>query len=274
MLKAKPAYAIWPWGLKEKAQMRQAIQDIKEVGFNFFESVESAVALFRDDQAGFKSMTDEFQVYPVSFYFWQRGDRKQDVETVRQSLDFMAANNVKRMSVQGAGKKGGGATPEELKNVVDTCMEIGKLVKPYGIVPCIHPHANTMIMFENEIDFVMQNTDPDLIAFGPDTAHLMISQCDPATIFDRYADRIRFTHMKDVKKRHDVKGDGAEKQGFEIYSDFLEMGEGDVDFDAVFDILDRAGYDGYLTAELDKSRFGNRKSAEMNMAFYRQHGLA
>lgn len=270
--KAKLAYAIWPWGLAKKEQMAQALKDVKEVGYHYFESVESAVTLFQDDQAGFKRLTDEYQVYPASFYFWQRGDYEKDVNTVRQALDFMNTNNVKRMSVQAPGKKGG-ATPAELQHVLKTCAAIGKLTKPHGIVPCIHPHANTMVMYKNEIDFIMQNTNPDEIGFGPDTAHLTVGRCDAVEIYDRYAARIKFTHLKDVKKNKAVAGDGAKKEGFEIYSDFLEMGEGDVDFDGIFKVLDKVGYAGYLTAEIDRSRFGNRRSAEMNMAFFRKHGL-
>jgi len=39
MTKAKLAYAIWPWGLKEEAQMIQGMEDIKSIGFRYFESV-------------------------------------------------------------------------------------------------------------------------------------------------------------------------------------------------------------------------------------------
>ena len=45
MSKAKLAYAIWPWGLKTKEQMISALQDIKAIGFNYFESVAAAVDL-------------------------------------------------------------------------------------------------------------------------------------------------------------------------------------------------------------------------------------
>jgi inosose dehydratase len=272
-MKAKLAYAIWPWGLKERQQMITAIKDIKEIGYKYYESVQSALDLFKDDLPAFRAITEEYQVYPVSFYFWLRGDPKKDVEGLKACLDLMADNKIKTISVQASGKRGGGATPEELSYVLKTVNEFGLITKPYGIMPCVHPHANTTIMFEKEIDFIMQNTDPTLVAFGPDTAHLMVSKCDPVEMFDRYAERIRFVHLKDVKKMKQAEGDGAKSAGFEIYSNFLELGEGDVNFTAVFKILERVKYDGFLTLELDSSRYGNKQSAEMNMKYMKQHGF-
>ena len=273
MTKAKLAYAIWPWGLKEEAQMIQGMEDIKAVGFRYFESVATAVDLFKGRTKEFKAIMDQHQLYPVSFYFWNRGDSEKDVRTVQEALDFLAANNIRSISVQATGKKGG-ATPEELQADLKTIQRIGAACKPYGIMPCLHPHANTRVMFEKEIDFMMQNTDPDQVFFGPDTAHLAVGRCDPVQVFDKYADRIRFVHLKDVKKEKAVDGDGAQKTGFEIYSNFLELGEGTVNFPAIFKILDRVAFDGYLTVELDSSRFGNKESAVMNMKFMKAHGLA
>ena len=271
-MKAKLAYAIWPWGLKEDAQMIQGMKDIKEVGFRYFESVATAVEMFKGRTAEFKAIMDEHQVYPVSFYFWNRGDAEKDVRTVAEALDFLAANKIRSISVQASGKKGG-ATPEELKAELKTIERIGKACKPYGIKPCLHPHAHTRVMFENEVDFIMQNTDPEHIWFGPDSAHLMVGNCNPVEIFDRYAKRIAFVHLKDVRKNKQVEGDGGQKQGFEVYSSFLELGEGEVDFPAIFKILERVNFDGYLTLELDHSRFGNKESAAMNMKYMKGHGF-
>lgn len=272
MSKAKLAYAIWPWGLKEKSQMVTALKEIKEVGYSYFESVATAVDMFRDDLKEFQDIVNEHQVFPVSFYFWNRGDMKNDVETVERSLDFLAANNIKRMNVQAAGKKGGGATPEELRATLETVQAIGKVAKPYGIMPCIHPHANTLVMFENEIDFIMQNTDPAEVGFGPDTAHMTVGNCDPVAVTERYANRVGFTHLKDVRKNKAVDGDSGKNEGFEIYSDFLELGEGEVDIPGFVKVLENVGYDGFLTVELDRSRYTNKESAAINLRYMEKLG--
>lgn len=271
MTKTRLAYAIWPWGLKEEAQMIQGMKDIKSAGFHYFESVATAVDMFKGRTREFKAIMDEYQVYPVSFYFWNRGDFEKDVRTVQEALDFLAANNIHAINVQAAGKKGG-ATPAELKAELKTLQRIGAACKPYGILPCLHPHANTMVMFENEIDFMMENTDPAEIGLGPDTAHLTVGRCDPVAVTRRYAKRVGFTHLKDVRKNKAVQGDAGKSEGFEIYSDFLELGEGEVDIPGFLKVLDDAGYGGYLTLELDRSRYSNQESAAMNMRYMRKLG--
>ena len=269
--KAKLAYATWPWGLETKDQLIQAVTDMKAVGFQSFESVCHTVALFKNDVNEFKAITEGNGVRAVSFYFFQGGNIEDDVKQVQESLDFLAACNIKRMSIQVTWKKDGGATEPELKGVLEYLDRVGKLCKPYGILPCLHPHANTMVMYENEIDYVMQRVDPALIWFGPDSAHLTVGKCDAVEIFKRYSDRIRFVHLKDVKKNKQAAGDDG-KQGFEVYSNFLELGEGEVDIPGCLNVLEGVGYDGYLTIELDSSRFGNKESAIMNQAYMKKLG--
>ncbi len=272
MSKAKLAYAVWPWGLKEKSQMIAALKDMQEIGCKYFESVATAVDLFRDSLKEFQDIVNDHQVFPVSFYFWNRGDKANDVATVERSLDFLAANKITRMNVQAAGKKGGGASPEELRMVLETIQAIGKLARPYGILPCVHPHANTMVMFENEIDFIMQNTDPAEVGFGPDTAHMTVGRCDPVAVTRRYAKRVGFTHIKDVRKEHKVEGDFGNQRGFEVFSSFLELGQGEVDIPGFVKVLEEVGYDSYYTVELDKAPVSNKASAAANMAYMRKLG--
>ena len=101
MSKAKFAYAIWPWGLETKEQMIQALKDVGEIGYEAFESVESAVDLFDGDIGEFKRIIDDHGVRPASFYFWLKGDERDDVGRVRNKIEFLAASDVQRMSVQG-----------------------------------------------------------------------------------------------------------------------------------------------------------------------------
>lgn len=259
----KLAYAIWPWGLNKKEEMIQGIKDIKEIGFQYFESVVSAVDLYENQVGEFRAVMQEYEVYPVSFYFWQNGEEEHDVQGVQRVMEFLAANGVHRMSIQ-APSKHGGATRSELDYVLKVLDKIGKITKRNGIMPCVHPHHGTMVMYENEIDYIMQNTDPELISLCPDTAHLTVGKCNPVEIVGRYADRVRFVHLKDIKKSTEVMALDEPGKGFDVYSSFVELGHGDVDFKGVLRILKKASYDGYLTIELDRSRFGNKESATMN----------
>ena len=273
MFKQKFAYAIWPWGLNTKEQMIQALKDIKEVGFTKFESVRNAIDVFKNNAHEFKAITDEYGVYPVSFYFHQTGDEKTDVEEVKNKIEFLKINNVHRMSIQAPGISGRPATQEELTHVLKTIEKISPITKEYDVIPCVHPHAGTMIMYENEIDFIMQNSDPEYVSFCPDTAHLVLGKCAPLEIFKRYIDRIKFVHLKDVTKNTEIKVVDGENKGFDVYSSFLELGNGNVDFKSIFKMLEENKYDGYLAVELDKSQYSNKESALISMKYLKKNLL-
>lgn len=260
MYKPKIAYAIWPWGLDTKEQMIQALKDIKSLGYTKFESVRNAIDVFKSNAREFKAVTDEYGVHPVSFYFHQTGKEDADVEEVRTKIEFLVANNVHRMSVQAPMLYGRPASQDELNLVLRTVEKIGKITKKYNVVPCVHPHNNTMIMYENEIDFIMKNTDPEYISMGPDTAHLVLGKCDPLTVFKRYIKRIEFLHLKDIKKETKIETvDEKSDRGFEVYSDFLELGNGSIGFKHIFDLLEKNNYAGYMCTELTIPVSGTRK---------------
>lgn len=268
----KLAYAVWPWGVTEKEQMVKALKEVRDVGFTLFESTAATIDLFRDDLKGFQDIVNEYQVKPISFYFWCRGTKEENVETVRSSLDFLVANDIQRINIQASKKPGGHASPEELREALETLQEMGKVAKPYGIRPCIHPHANTTVMFEDEIDFVLQNTDPAEIGFGPDSAHLTVGLCDPVALTRKYIDRVGLTHLKDVRKNQDIGGDAGGTDAPEVFSGFLELGAGDVDIPGFVKVLEEGGYDGHLIIELDKAPSSDAESAAVNKAYMEKLG--
>ncbi len=93
--------------------------------------------------------------------------------------------------------------------------------------------------------------------FNFDPSHLVWQGVDPARFIDRFPDRIFHCHMKDVKVHLDGDGGilgshlqfGDARRGW----DFVSVGRGDVDFDAIVRSLNRAGYEGPLSVEWEDS---------------------
>ena len=110
--------------------------------------------------------------------------------------------------------------------------------------------------------------DSETVGFAPDTAHLAVGLCDPVAVCERYKERISFTHIKDVKEN--LKSDGI-KDGVEVFSNFLELGEGTVDLNGVFKVLKSVDYKGYLCVELDGAPVSNIESAKKNMEYMKKH---
>ncbi|MBQ8731413.1 MAG: TIM barrel protein [Oscillospiraceae bacterium] len=262
------AYAIWPWGVEEKEQFVTAVREIAPIGYRYFESVHDTIGLYRNDVSEFLDVCEEFGVEPASFYFHLSGDRDKDIQGALEKIPFLEKTGVHRMTLQAIWVGERKATKEEVLYTVECADLLARAAQDHGVKLSLHPHCNTAMMFEDEIDYIMAQTNPDRVFFCPDTAHLVGGKCDPVEMVRRYAGRTAFTHLKDIK------GTGAVSSGMsagvEVYSNFTELGNGCVDFPAVIRELNKAGYTGFWNCELDVASESNRRSAEICFAYLKK----
>ena len=266
--------SIWPWGTKTREQMELAAKEVSELGYHSFESVKAAIYAYDLDLTAYKEVCNRYDLKPVSFYFHlpQLSDVDEFFSNIDKELEFIAELGVKRISLQATGKRPNmenvrEMTAENLQNELDVICRFAENSQRFGIMSNLHPHRNTWVQYENEIDYMMERTDASLLAFCPDTAHLICGDCDPVEVVKRYAARTNFTHFKDIKKPDESQSLGFSAAGMEVYGDFCELGTGIVDFKGVFDALKAVGYDGPLCEELDKAPVSNAESAKNNRAF-------
>lgn len=81
---------------------------------------------------------------------------------------------------------------------------IGKMCKEKGLVACFHPHANTAIYGEEEIDLFLANTDSELVGICLGTAHTNLAGMDCVRAFEKYIDRLVYVHFKYVDPDEEV----------------------------------------------------------------------
>ena len=268
MIKSRITAAIWPWGTKTRDQMVTAAEAVSKIGYEKFESVKAAIYAYDLDIKAYKEVLDRYNLTAASFYFHltKKEDEAQIFENLDKELEFIAELGVNRICLQATGGR-----PEVMdKNNMDYELDIigrfAEKTKAMGILSNLHPHHNTWVMYENEIDNILQNLDSSIIQFAPDTAHLVAGNCDPVAVIKKYIDRVNFTHFKDIKNAN-VESEGLASAGMEVYSNFCELGQGCVDFKTIFAMLKEHGYDGPLCEELDKAPVSNEESALNNYNF-------
>lgn len=123
----------------------------------------------------------------------------------------------------------------------------------YGLTVGMHAHAAGFIDFEPELERLLDEVDEGILKICFDTGHHSYAGYDPEAFMKRHIGRISYMHFKDIDPvvKADViaKGTGfyeACGQGI-----FCNLGEGDVDFPAVRQVLLEAGFDGWCTVEQD-----------------------
>ncbi len=267
MKKSQICYAIWPWGTKTREEAELAAKEITEIGFKSFESVKTAMYAYDANVKEYMAMLDKYGLKANSFYFHIPGAGEEDehlFSTLEKELEFVAEMGVTRATLQGTHSRPENFGIKEHEYNLNNMLRFAKIAKSFGIKTSVHPHVNTFFMFEEDIDYVMQNTDKDLIYLAPDTAHIAAAGADPVEIIKRYADRVNFVHLKDYKFGDEVTDSGWVDSGVPIMTCFHELGKGTVNFPEVFKVLDSVNYTGPLCVELDKPPVSNKESAKNN----------
>jgi len=266
--KTKIAAAIWTWGTGTRDQMVTAAREVTEIGYRSFESVKAAIYAYDLDLKAYREVLDEYDLKPVSFYFHLPafGEEESVFATLDRELEFIAALGVDRICLQATGGHPGKLDEAQLAFELELIEKFAKKTKSFGVTSNLHNHHNTWVMYENEIDNILENLGPGVISFAPDTAHLIAGLCDPVAVIKKYAERVNFIHLKDTKTAY-ADSAGIAAAGMEVYSNFCELGQGIVDFRGVFDILKAAGYNGPLCEELDMAPVSNAESAKNNYEY-------
>ena len=270
----KVAYTLWTWGLKDKDDFETAIKEIKEAGYDYFENFDGLADMYYDSNEEFQKVIKMYGINFICLYDYISDTSEDHLPRAEKLLEFLKRNGAHHMNIQAPARPFFGPTGKDLDEFLRVLNDVGKLARQYDVWLCMHPHFETTVEQEQEIDYVAARMDPEYVGFCFDTAHLTIAGMDAVKMFKKYGSLIKFVHLKDTTKGMDVvefrktwKDPESWEKGFKI---FYELGEKDVDFPGVIDALKASGYDGYLTVELDHTRYGNKESAVMSRKYIRE----
>ncbi|MBO6757272.1 MAG: TIM barrel protein [Roseibium sp.] len=159
-----------------------------------------------------------------------------------------------RAATAGRPAEGEQMTPAEWSGFRARIEETAKKAAgDHGLVPSIHPHAGGFMDFEDEVERLLDEVDASHLKICLDTGHSLYAGFDPVAFMDRHMDRISYMHFKDIDP--DIRADTIARRAdfYDACGDgiFCNLGKGAVDFPAVKQRLDRAGYNGWCTVEQD-----------------------
>ena len=146
-------------------------------------------------------------------------------------------------------------TDEQWEIVTKGFNEMGAYAKSKGMFFTVHHHMGTGVQTVEEIDKLMDMTDPDLVYLLFDSGHLTFAGIDPVPVLKKYINRVKHVHLKDVRM------DVYNNQVVPNHMSFLDAvragvftvpGDGDVDFKPIFDILADNDYEGWVVVEAEQ----------------------
>lgn len=139
------------------------------------------------------------------------------------------------------------------QTLVDTVRRAGELAREYGLTLVVHPHADTHIQDEEQIEALLAHTDAELAQLCLDTGHHAYRGADPVAFLAKHADRIPYLHFKSVdsEKREQTLAGGIPFAQAVAEGMFCEPSRGVVNFAALRDELERIDYQGWAIVEQD-----------------------
>ncbi|MCD8498725.1 MAG: myo-inosose-2 dehydratase [Clostridiales bacterium] len=143
---------------------------------------------------------------------------------------------------------------EQWATVIKGFNEMGQIAKDMGMAFTCHHHMGTGVQTVEEIDYLMENTDPNLVFLLFDTGHCTFAGIDYVPVLQKHIGRIKHVHLKDLRlnvyeevKAKDMCFLDAVRAGV-----FTVPGDGDVDFRPLVKVLEESGYEGWVVVEAEQ----------------------
>ncbi|MDQ3996083.1 MAG: sugar phosphate isomerase/epimerase [Gemmatimonadota bacterium] len=238
----------------------QAIADISALRFPGIQLRANAVTRFRE-QPG--ELRDLLARHNLTFVALSSGNVSIDPSAEAQVIEQHVGHarflrDAGGLYLQLIDQRPSGREPEpaDYARLGRLLTEIGKRTADLGVPVGYHHHVGSLGEKPGEIEHVLDAADPRYVRLLLDVAHYHVGGGDPIAAIRRYADRLLFLHIKDVR----VAAPGASGPPFR----FVELGRGSVDLEGVFAALREVDFGGWAIVELDSVPDPERSPKEAN----------
>ena len=235
-------YAAITWGGND----RQAIDDVSALGFHGIQIRSNAIEEFGSPQP----LRDLLAQHKLIFVALSSGglniDAVQADEITKHvsHAKFLHDAGGKYLQVTDDRPKNRAITSADYKRLGQLLTEVGKRTADLGVPLGYHNHMGSLGEHPEEVDQILEATDPRYAKLELDVAHYFQGGGDPVKCIEKYSDRLLFLHIKDVEK---LSGTADSKKAYR----FVELGRGQVDLPAIFKALDKVKFRGWAIVELD-----------------------
>jgi inosose dehydratase len=132
--------------------------------------------------------------------------------------------------------------------------EFGKIAEEYDLKMVYHHHMGTGIQTLEEIDRLMENTNPDHVHLLYDVGHIYVSDAEYLPLLEKHIGRIKHVHFKDVRQnvKEQCKAVGRSFLQSFLAGMFTVPGDGVIDFVPVYKKLLEYGYQGWIIIEAEQ----------------------
>lgn len=238
------AYHAITWGTDD----HQAIKDISDLGFRGIQLRANVLSEYGDRPKALAELLGKHRLEFVALSSGGVGitpgkEADEIAKHLRHARFVREAGGLYLQLTDSARPKDRKPQPDDFKKLGAALTEVARRAVDLGIAVGYHNHMNSLGEAPDEVDRVLEATDPRYLKLELDVAHYTQGGGDPVKAIKQYRDRLLFLHIKDVESP--VPGDASRKYRF------VELGRGKVDLTGVFKALKEVKFSGWAVVELD-----------------------
>src|SRR5205807_4821881 len=239
----KIGYAAITWGGND----RRAIEDIAALGFSGIQLRSNLLSEF-PNPTDVRNLLEQHHLTMVALSSGgvriEGSDDTSEIDRHVQNAKY--THSAGGLYLQVTDKKPKGSVNNGYKKLGRLLTEIGKRSADLGVKLGYHNHMESMGQSPEEVDRVLDASDPRYVKLELDIAHYLQGGGDPVKAIQKYRDRLLFVHIKDVESIPKEES----KRGRDFR--FVELGRGRVDVPAAFKALEAINFRGWAVVELDE----------------------
>ncbi|MCL6740795.1 myo-inosose-2 dehydratase [Sphingomonas sp. RB56-2] len=264
--------------------LESVLRDVQEVGFAGVE----LGGKFPRDPAELQALLGRYGLALVGGWYSSNllvQGADAEIEKLRRHLELLQAMGSKVFiiaetsnAIHGDRSRALNQSPDlnddEWNAFGERMTKVADFIESEGLRLAYHHHLGTVVESGEELDRFLQVTG-DAVGLTLDTGHASLGGIDAVSILNRYSQRVAHVHCKDVRRRvfETILGGGSSFLDGVLQGMFTVPGDGDLDFQPLFDALSKKGYSGWVIveAEQDPALADPRAFAKIGLGTLRTH---
>lgn len=234
---------------------KDAIKGIANAGFEQAEIFDGNLLDFDGNEREFAAILDECGVELLAVYcaanFIYDEILPEELYRIEKAMSVARSYGAGHVALGGGATRFDGIREDDYRKLAAGLDKVCDIADRLGMVASFHPHMGSLVESPEQIDKVMPYTR---IALCPDTGHVVLGGGDPVEVTRKYADRIKYFHLKDIT----------------VEEMFCPLGVGYIDFPAIVKILEST--DNYIqyVVECDGWDGNPNEGAKLSAGYIRE----
>ena len=142
---------------------------------------------------------------------------------------------------------------DDWSKLISRINEISKMMEDEGMPLAYHHHMGTVIETQQDTERLIESTN-DSVKLLIDTGHMMFARGSSLQLLDKFYQRVKHVHCKDIRKEvldKCLKKDFSFRQAF-LNGTFTVPGDGCIDYRPFLKILKDKNYSGWIVVEAEQ----------------------